>query len=93
MRAARKQNPRMNWLKPVQNRAKPPVTANKRLAEQTRKILGKHYEQIPCEVIRKWSIASKAVQEFAPSYVPLIGSAVPPIPVIKLSQADRRSVP
>ena len=27
----------------------------------------------------------------APSYVPLIGSAVPPIPVIKLSQADRRS--
>jgi hypothetical protein len=25
------------------NRAKPPVTAKKRLAEQTRKILGKHY--------------------------------------------------
>jgi hypothetical protein len=43
MRAARKQNPRMNWLKPAKNRAKPPVTANKRLAEQTRKILGKHY--------------------------------------------------
>jgi hypothetical protein len=54
MRAARKQNPRMNWLKPVKNRAKPPVTANKRLAEQTRKILGKHYAsdagEIPLDV-------------------------------------------
>jgi hypothetical protein len=50
MRAARKQNPRMNWLKPV----KPPVTANKRVAEQTRKILGKHYAsdagEIPLDV-------------------------------------------
>jgi hypothetical protein len=36
------------------NRAKPPVTAKKRLAEQTRKILGKHYAsdagEIPLDV-------------------------------------------
>ena len=38
----------------VKNRAKPPVTANKRLAEPTRKILGKHYAsdagEIPLDV-------------------------------------------
>jgi hypothetical protein len=54
MRAARKQNPWMNWLKTGKNRAKPPVTAKKRLAEQTRKILGKHYAsdagEIPLDV-------------------------------------------
>jgi hypothetical protein len=43
MRALRKQTPRIDWPKPPKNRNKPPVTGNKRLAEQTRRILGKHY--------------------------------------------------
>jgi hypothetical protein len=33
----------MNWPKSPKHREKPPVTGNKRLAEQIRKILGKHY--------------------------------------------------
>jgi hypothetical protein len=44
MRTPRKQSSRADWSKPQERRAKaPPATANKRLAEQTRKILGKHY--------------------------------------------------
>jgi hypothetical protein len=43
MRTSRKQNSRINWPKPPKNRNKPPVTGNNRLAEQTRRILGKHY--------------------------------------------------
>ena len=43
MRMARKQGSRTDWLKPQKRRAKPPATGNKRLSDQTRKILGKHY--------------------------------------------------
>jgi hypothetical protein len=43
MRTPRKQSSRADWSKPQKRRAKAPATANKRLAEQTRKILGKHY--------------------------------------------------
>jgi hypothetical protein len=44
MRTARKRSSSADWSKPQKHRAKaPPATANKRLAEQTRKILGKHY--------------------------------------------------
>jgi hypothetical protein len=39
----RKPSSRADWRKPENRRAKPPATGNKRLAEQTRKILGKHY--------------------------------------------------
>jgi hypothetical protein len=39
----RKQSSRTDWPKPQKRRAKPPATGNKRLADQTRKILGKHY--------------------------------------------------
>src|SRR5262249_61863398 len=34
---------RTDWPKPQGRRTKPPATGNKRLAEQTRKILAKHY--------------------------------------------------
>jgi hypothetical protein len=43
MRVPRKQNSRTDWPKPQGRRTKPPATGNKRLAEQTRKILAKHY--------------------------------------------------
>ena len=43
MRVSKKQSPRANLLKPQKLRDKPPTTGNKRLAEQVRKILGKHY--------------------------------------------------
>jgi hypothetical protein len=43
MRDPRKQSPRKEWPKSPKHRDKPPATGNKRLAEQTRKILGKHY--------------------------------------------------
>jgi hypothetical protein len=44
MRTPRKPTSRPDWSKPQKRRAKAPAaTANKRLAEQTRKILGKHY--------------------------------------------------
>jgi hypothetical protein len=39
----RKQSSRTDWPKPRKRRAKPPATGNKRLADQTRKILGRHY--------------------------------------------------
>jgi hypothetical protein len=39
----RKPSARPDWQKPEKRRAKPPATGNKRLAEQTRKLLGKHY--------------------------------------------------
>jgi len=39
----RKQSPRTDRLKPQKRGAKPPSTDNKRLADQTRRILGKHY--------------------------------------------------
>ena len=42
MRVPRKQRPRTGWLKPQKRTDKEPIV-NKRLAEQTRKILGKHY--------------------------------------------------
>jgi hypothetical protein len=43
MSVPRKQSARADWPKQQKHRDKPPATANKRLAEQTRKILGKHY--------------------------------------------------
>jgi hypothetical protein len=43
MHEPRKQSPRKDWPKPQKHRDMPPATSNKRLAEQTRKILGKHY--------------------------------------------------
>jgi hypothetical protein len=43
MRQPRKQSPRPGRPKPQKRREKPPATGNKHLAEQTRKILGKHY--------------------------------------------------
>jgi hypothetical protein len=43
MRVSKKQSPRANLLKPQKLRDKPLATGNKRLAEQVRKILGKHY--------------------------------------------------
>jgi hypothetical protein len=38
-----KQSSRTNWPKPQKRRAKPAATGNKPLANQTRKILGRHY--------------------------------------------------
>jgi len=43
MPVPRKQSAKADWPKRQKRRDKPPATANKRLAEQTRKILGKHY--------------------------------------------------
>jgi hypothetical protein len=43
MRVPKKQGPRTDWPKLQKRGDRPPVTANKRLADQTRKILGKHY--------------------------------------------------
>jgi hypothetical protein len=43
MRVPRKQSPKRDWPKPQNHRDKHPATGNQRLAEQTRKILGKHY--------------------------------------------------
>jgi len=43
MRMPRKQGSRTDWLKPQKRRAKPAATDNKRLSDQTRRILGKHY--------------------------------------------------
>jgi hypothetical protein len=43
MRIPRKRGPRPDWPKPQKRRAKPAATGNKRIAEQIRKILGKHY--------------------------------------------------
>jgi hypothetical protein len=53
MRRPGKQSSRTDWSKPQKRRAKPPATGkpatgkpatgNKRLAEQIRRILGKHY--------------------------------------------------
>ncbi|OAF02443.1 hypothetical protein AYJ54_27305 [Bradyrhizobium centrolobii] len=43
MRTPRKQSSGTDWPKPKTRPAKPPATGNKRLADQTRKILGKHY--------------------------------------------------
>jgi hypothetical protein len=43
MREPRKQSPRTDWSKPQKHGDKPPATGNRRLAEQTRKILCKHY--------------------------------------------------
>jgi hypothetical protein len=43
-RTPRKRSSGADWPKPQRRGAKAPAaTANKRLAEQTRKILGKHY--------------------------------------------------
>jgi hypothetical protein len=43
MRIPRKRDSRPDWPKPQKRRAKPAATGNKRIAEQIRKILGKHY--------------------------------------------------
>jgi hypothetical protein len=43
MRDSMKQHPSVKPPKPQKGSEKRPFTANKRLAEQTRKILGKHY--------------------------------------------------
>jgi hypothetical protein len=43
MREPPKQNPGKDRPKPQKHRDKPQVTGNRRLAEQIRKILGKHY--------------------------------------------------
>ena len=43
MRGPRTQTPGAEPSKPQKGRDKPQVIGNKRLAEQTRKILGKHY--------------------------------------------------
>jgi hypothetical protein len=43
MRGPRKQGPRTDQPKPKKRLDKPQATGNKRLAEQIRKILGKHY--------------------------------------------------
>jgi hypothetical protein len=43
MRIPRKQSWRTDWPKPQKRRGKPAATGNKRIAEQIRKILGKHY--------------------------------------------------
>jgi hypothetical protein len=43
MRVPRKQNLRADLPKPQKLRNKPRATGNKRLTEQIRKILGKHY--------------------------------------------------
>jgi hypothetical protein len=43
MRTPRKQSSGPDWPKPQTRHAKPLATGNKRLADQTRKILGKHY--------------------------------------------------
>jgi hypothetical protein len=38
----RQQSSRTDWEKSQKRRVKPPATGNKRLADQTRKIIGKH---------------------------------------------------
>ena len=43
MRMPRKQHSRTDWPTPQRCRVKLPATGNKRLADQTRKILSKHY--------------------------------------------------
>jgi hypothetical protein len=43
MRVPGKHSPRTDLPKPQKLRDKPLATSNKRLAEQTRKIIGKHY--------------------------------------------------
>jgi hypothetical protein len=43
MRGPKKQTPGHRAAKPQKHCGKPQVTGNKRLAEQIRKILGKHY--------------------------------------------------
>jgi hypothetical protein len=43
MRMTKKRSSRTDWPKPQMSRAKLPATGIKRLADQTRKILGKHY--------------------------------------------------
>ena len=43
MRVSEKQSPKANLLKSQKLRDKPRAKSNKRLAEQVRKILGKHY--------------------------------------------------
>ncbi|HET6223722.1 MAG TPA: hypothetical protein VFE11_16220 [Dongiaceae bacterium] len=43
MREPTRQSPHPDRLKPQKRRDKPQATGNKRLTEQTRKILGKHY--------------------------------------------------
>ena len=43
MRKPTKQSPAADRPKPQKRGDKPQATGNKRLAEQTRKILGKHY--------------------------------------------------
>jgi hypothetical protein len=43
MREPPKQNPGKDRPKPQKHRDKPQVTSNRRLAEQIRKIFGKHY--------------------------------------------------
>ena len=43
MRVSKKQSPRANLLKPQKLGDKRLATSNKRIAEQVRKILGKHY--------------------------------------------------
>jgi hypothetical protein len=43
MRVPRKQGQRTDWRKRHKGSERPPATANKRLAEQIRKVLGKHY--------------------------------------------------
>jgi hypothetical protein len=48
MRGARKQPPAKERQKPQKGRETPQSTGNKRLAEQIRKILGKHYASKYC---------------------------------------------
>ncbi len=43
MRMPRKRSPTADLPKPKMRHAGAPATGNKRLADQTRKILGKHY--------------------------------------------------
>jgi hypothetical protein len=43
MRKSTKQSPATDRLKPQERRDKLQATGNRRLAQQTRKILGKHY--------------------------------------------------
>jgi hypothetical protein len=48
MRGARKQPPARERPKPQKGRETPQSKANKRLAEQIRKVLGKHYASKYC---------------------------------------------
>jgi len=43
MRKSTKQSPATDRLKRPESRVKPQTTSNRRLAQQIRKILGKHY--------------------------------------------------